>query len=139
MSAAVEHCRDHGAAVKEVELPHIRYGVPAYYAICAAEAASNMAKYSGLVYGECVMVYVECMLVYVECMYVESMLVYVGVCWCMLVYVGVCLVCVGVCWCMYVECMLGVYWTGVCWVYVECMYVCMYVGGMLECYTLDVW
>ena len=83
MSAAVEYCRDHGAAVKEVELPHICYGVPAYYAICAAEAASNMAKYSGLVYGECVVVCACGM--------------YAGVCWCMLVYVGVCSVCVGVC------------------------------------------
>lgn len=58
VSRVVEQCRAHGAAVREVELPHLRYGVPAYYAICVAEAASNMAKYSGLVYGECVVTYV---------------------------------------------------------------------------------
>ena len=56
MSEVVERCRSHGATVTEVELPHLRYGVPAYYAICVSEAASNMAKYSGLLYGEC-MVY----------------------------------------------------------------------------------
>ena len=90
VSEAVEQCRAHGAIVKEVTLPHLYYSVPTYYTICVVEAASNMAKYSGLMYGECVLgvcwVYVGCML---------------GVCW---VYVGCML---GVCW-VYVGCMLGV-------------------------------
>lgn len=38
----------------DVSLPHFKYGVPCYNIINSAEAASNMAKYSGLVFGESV-------------------------------------------------------------------------------------
>jgi aspartyl-tRNA(Asn)/glutamyl-tRNA(Gln) amidotransferase subunit A len=40
-----------GASVKEVSLPHSKYGVPAYYLVAPAEASSNLARYDGTIYG----------------------------------------------------------------------------------------
>jgi aspartyl-tRNA(Asn)/glutamyl-tRNA(Gln) amidotransferase subunit A len=40
-----------GATVKEVSLPHSRYGVPAYYIVASAECSSNLARYDGTIYG----------------------------------------------------------------------------------------
>jgi len=40
-----------GAAIVEVELPHLAYGVAVYYIICTAEASSNLARYDGIRYG----------------------------------------------------------------------------------------
>jgi aspartyl-tRNA(Asn)/glutamyl-tRNA(Gln) amidotransferase subunit A len=40
-----------GAAIKEVSLPHSRYGIPAYYIVAPAECSSNLARYDGTTYG----------------------------------------------------------------------------------------
>jgi aspartyl-tRNA(Asn)/glutamyl-tRNA(Gln) amidotransferase subunit A len=53
--AAVERSlqtfHDLGAEVREVSLPHSRYGIAAYYLIATAEASSNLARYDGVRYG----------------------------------------------------------------------------------------
>jgi aspartyl-tRNA(Asn)/glutamyl-tRNA(Gln) amidotransferase subunit A len=40
-----------GATVKEVSLPHSKYGIPAYYIVAPAECSSNLARYDGTIYG----------------------------------------------------------------------------------------
>ncbi len=40
-----------GAQIVEVSLPNLRYALPAYYIISAAEASSNLARYDGVRYG----------------------------------------------------------------------------------------
>jgi aspartyl-tRNA(Asn)/glutamyl-tRNA(Gln) amidotransferase subunit A len=40
-----------GAAIKEVSLPHSKYGIPAYYIVAPAECSSNLARYDGTIYG----------------------------------------------------------------------------------------
>ncbi|HEX4148111.1 MAG TPA: Asp-tRNA(Asn)/Glu-tRNA(Gln) amidotransferase subunit GatA [Pirellulales bacterium] len=40
-----------GAKVKEVSLPHSKYGIAAYYLVAASEASSNLARYDGVHYG----------------------------------------------------------------------------------------
>ena len=40
-----------GAEVREISLPHSKYGVAAYYVIAPSEAASNLARYDGAHYG----------------------------------------------------------------------------------------
>ena len=42
---------DAGATVKEVSLPHTKYGVPAYYIVAPAECSSNLARYDGTIFG----------------------------------------------------------------------------------------
>ena len=42
---------DAGAEVGEVSLPHVRYGLPAYYIIAPAEVSSNLARFDGVRYG----------------------------------------------------------------------------------------
>jgi aspartyl-tRNA(Asn)/glutamyl-tRNA(Gln) amidotransferase subunit A len=48
---AVQTCRELGAELREVSLPHTEYGVAAYYIIAPAEASSNLARYDGVKYG----------------------------------------------------------------------------------------
>jgi aspartyl-tRNA(Asn)/glutamyl-tRNA(Gln) amidotransferase subunit A len=40
-----------GAAIKQVSLPHSKYGIPAYYIVASAECSSNLARYDGTTYG----------------------------------------------------------------------------------------
>jgi aspartyl-tRNA(Asn)/glutamyl-tRNA(Gln) amidotransferase subunit A len=40
-----------GAAVVEIELPHLRHAVATYYLIATAEASSNLARFDGVRYG----------------------------------------------------------------------------------------
>ena len=48
---AIRTCRELGAEIREVSLPHTEYGVAAYYIIAPAEACSNLARYDGVKYG----------------------------------------------------------------------------------------
>lgn len=41
-----------GAKVVEVSLPHTCYSIVCYHVLCAAEVASNMARFDGLEYGK---------------------------------------------------------------------------------------
>ena len=51
MEKAVETMKGLGAEVAPVSLPHISYGLSAYYLIAPAEAGSNLARYDGVKYG----------------------------------------------------------------------------------------
>lgn len=41
-----------GYTLKEVELPSLKYGVPAYYTIATAEASANLARFDSIRYGK---------------------------------------------------------------------------------------
>lgn len=41
-----------GHTLLEVELPSLKYGVPAYYTIATAEASANLARFDGIRYGK---------------------------------------------------------------------------------------
>ncbi len=43
--------RDAGAEVIDIELPHTKYALAAYYIVAPAEASSNLARYDGVRYG----------------------------------------------------------------------------------------
>jgi aspartyl-tRNA(Asn)/glutamyl-tRNA(Gln) amidotransferase subunit A len=47
----VEELERAGAKLREVSLPHMRYGIAAYYLIATAEASSNLARFDGVRYG----------------------------------------------------------------------------------------
>jgi aspartyl-tRNA(Asn)/glutamyl-tRNA(Gln) amidotransferase subunit A len=49
--AGLAALRDAGATLVDIELPHARYAIPAYYLVCTAEASSNLARYDGVKYG----------------------------------------------------------------------------------------
>ncbi|WP_428303763.1 Asp-tRNA(Asn)/Glu-tRNA(Gln) amidotransferase subunit GatA [Lacipirellula sp.] len=51
VKSAIEVYKSLGAEVKEVALPHGKYGVAAYYVIAPSEASSNLARYDGVHYG----------------------------------------------------------------------------------------
>ena len=50
--AAVDKARALGASVKEISLPHLSYGVAAYYILASAEASTNLARFDGLRFGQ---------------------------------------------------------------------------------------
>ena len=49
--AAVSVFEQLGADIREISLPHSKYGIPAYYIVAPAEASSNLARYDGVHYG----------------------------------------------------------------------------------------
>jgi aspartyl-tRNA(Asn)/glutamyl-tRNA(Gln) amidotransferase subunit A len=55
VEAAVRHamvrCKELGAEICDVRLPHTKYAVAAYYLIATAEASANLARYDGVRYG----------------------------------------------------------------------------------------
>jgi aspartyl-tRNA(Asn)/glutamyl-tRNA(Gln) amidotransferase subunit A len=48
---AVKTYQKLGAQVKEISLPHSKYGIAVYYIIAPSEASSNLARYDGVHYG----------------------------------------------------------------------------------------
>ena len=48
---SVERLRGMGAEIVDVELPHMKDGIAAYYIVAPAEASSNLARYDGIRYG----------------------------------------------------------------------------------------
>lgn len=48
---AVEQCRQLGAEIVDVSLPHTKYSISVYYIIATAEASSNLARFDGIRYG----------------------------------------------------------------------------------------
>ncbi len=51
IAGAVARCRELGAEVVDVSLPHTRYAVATYYILAAAEASANLARFDGVRYG----------------------------------------------------------------------------------------
>jgi aspartyl-tRNA(Asn)/glutamyl-tRNA(Gln) amidotransferase subunit A len=52
LETALATLRTHGAELVEVELPHTRYAIDAYYLINTSEVSSNLARYDGVRYGD---------------------------------------------------------------------------------------
>ena len=40
-----------GAALVAVDMPILRYAIPAYYILACAEASSYLSRYDGVIYG----------------------------------------------------------------------------------------
>ena len=48
---AIDTFRACGVRIRDVSLPHSRYGIATYYIIAPCEASSNLARYDGVHYG----------------------------------------------------------------------------------------
>lgn len=48
----LKQLESNGAKIKEISLPHTKYSLSSYYIIAMAEASTNLAKFSGLRYGQ---------------------------------------------------------------------------------------
>ncbi len=53
IAAAEEQLKAMGATIVDVEMPHSKYAVAAYYIIAPGEISSNQARYDGVRFGEC--------------------------------------------------------------------------------------
>jgi aspartyl-tRNA(Asn)/glutamyl-tRNA(Gln) amidotransferase subunit A len=51
LEEAIETYKKLGAEIVPVSLPHMKYGLAAYYIIAPAEASSNLARYDGVGFG----------------------------------------------------------------------------------------
>lgn len=51
VKSALKQIEDAGAEIKEINLPHVRYSLAAYYIITPAEVSANMARFDGVRYG----------------------------------------------------------------------------------------
>jgi aspartyl-tRNA(Asn)/glutamyl-tRNA(Gln) amidotransferase subunit A len=51
---SADQFRSLGATIKDISLPHTKYGVATYYIIAPSEVSSNMARYDGLRFGHTV-------------------------------------------------------------------------------------
>ena len=49
---SIKTLEKYGATYEEVSLPHTKYSLAAYYIIATAEASTNLAKFSGMRYGQ---------------------------------------------------------------------------------------
>lgn len=47
----IDKLKDRGVEIREVELPTMKYSLPAYYIIMPAEVSSNLGRYDGIKYG----------------------------------------------------------------------------------------
>ena len=52
-SSAEEQLKNLGAKIVDVDMPHSKYAVAAYYIIAPGEISSNQARYDGIRFGEC--------------------------------------------------------------------------------------
>ena len=50
-AAAKDALKAQGHRLVDIELPSLKYGVPAYYTIATAEASANLARFDGIRYG----------------------------------------------------------------------------------------
>ena len=48
---AVAEIKKLGAEIKEISLPHTKYGIPVYYIITPSEISSNLGRFDGIRYG----------------------------------------------------------------------------------------
>ena len=51
LQRSIAACRDAGAEIVEIDLPHEQYAVPIYYIVATGEASSNLSRYDGVHYG----------------------------------------------------------------------------------------
>ncbi len=51
VQASVKALEKLGAVVKEISLPNMQHGIPAYYVIAPAEASSNLSRFDGVRFG----------------------------------------------------------------------------------------
>jgi aspartyl-tRNA(Asn)/glutamyl-tRNA(Gln) amidotransferase subunit A len=51
INLAIDKLKELGAQVKEVSLPHTKYGIAVYYIITPSEISSNLARFDGIKYG----------------------------------------------------------------------------------------
>lgn len=51
IEGALSTFREAGAELVEVDLPHTRYAIDAYYLVCTSEVSSNLSRFDGLRYG----------------------------------------------------------------------------------------